>query len=199
MKLLVFSDLHCDRRAAQSILDRAADVDVVIGAGDFANCRRGIHETIDILQRIERPAVVVAGNAESSEELQAACANWTSAEVLHGSGVTIAGVPFFGLGGAVPETPFGDWSYDLSEEAAAALLEDCPADAILVTHSPPQGIVDVDSAGRNLGSRSIRDAIERAHPRLVVCGHIHASAGHRAAVGETLVINAGPTGLEIEL
>ena len=42
--------------------------------------------------------------------------------MLHGSAVAIAGVTFFGLGGGVPVTPFGAWSYDFTEEQAANLL-----------------------------------------------------------------------------
>ena len=38
--------------------------------------------------------------------------------MLHGSEVELQGVRFFGLGAAVPETPFGSWSYDLSEDDA---------------------------------------------------------------------------------
>ena len=39
MRLLVFSDLHRDKVGARSIVDRAEDVDVVVGAGDFAVAR----------------------------------------------------------------------------------------------------------------------------------------------------------------
>lgn len=126
MKLLLFSDLHCDVAASQSLVDRAPHFDVLVGAGDFATCRRGIEKTIGVLQAIDKPAVLVPGNAESVEELAAACHNWPTAHVLHGSGVTINGVPFFGLGGGIPVTPFGDWSYDFTEREAAELLADCP-------------------------------------------------------------------------
>jgi len=39
----------------------------------------------------------------------------------------------------------------------------------------------------------------RLKPRLVVCGHIHASAGKRAQIGNTTIINAGPGGQLLEL
>ena len=48
MKLLVFSDLHRDLAAANSIVKRAEDVDVVIGAGDFAVKRRGIEDVLEL-------------------------------------------------------------------------------------------------------------------------------------------------------
>jgi len=36
-------------------------------------------------------------------------------------------------------------------------------------------------------------------PLLVVCGHIHGSAGQQAMLGTTPVVNAGPAGVEWEL
>ena len=199
MKLLLFSDVHCDVSAARRIVEQSTTVDVVIGAGDFANCRRGLEDTIDVFRSITRPTILVAGNAESTDELQHACNEWPAAQVLHGTGTTVAGVDFFGLGAAVPETPFGEWSYDISEETARQLLADCPTAGVLVTHSPPRGFVDRDSNGRSLGSSAILEAIVRSQPRLVVCGHIHASAGRTEHVGATPVVNAGPMGTVYEL
>ena len=121
MKLLVFSDLHTDTIAAERIRARAATVDIVIGAGDFANARRNLSSCIAILSTIDRPTVLVAGNNETTEELRAACAPWRSAHILHGTQVVISGVTFYGIGGGIPVTPFGSWCYDFSEEQAADL------------------------------------------------------------------------------
>src|SRR5438552_1835258 len=180
MKLLLFSDLHTDTSAATRIVGMAHGADVVIGAGDFANARQGISACIDILRTIRVPTVLVPGNNESYEELVEACANWRSAAVLHGTSVETAGVTFFGIGGGIPVTPFGDWSYDFSEADAANMLRNCPSGAVLISHSPPKGAVDVSSSGHSLGSTAVRDAVIRLKPRLVVCGHIHACAGQRA-------------------
>jgi Icc-related predicted phosphoesterase len=173
--------------------------DVVIGAGDFATVRRGIDKTLYILREITKPTVVVPGNGETLEELQAACADWPAVQVLHGNGVTIDGVAFYGLGGAVPVTPFGSWSFDLSEEQARELLAPCPLGAVLISHSPPKGAVDVSSSGQSLGSVSVREAMIEKQLPLVVCGHIHESAGKLARVNATTVWNAGPQGLIIDL
>jgi len=196
LRLLLFSDLHAHRAATRLLLDRAASADVLIGAGDFGNMRRDVRVCIDILCETDRPAVLVAGNGESTEELTEACRAWPQAHVLHGTGVTIQGVPFFGIGGTVPVTPFGSWSYDFTEEQATALLAPCPAGCVLVTHSPPQGTVDASSQGRHLGSTAVRDAILRVGPRLVVCGHIHACGGQQGTMGTTPVVNAGPDGVD---
>jgi Icc-related predicted phosphoesterase len=172
---------------------------VAVGAGDFANARRGVSICIEVLRAIQVPTVLVPGNNESYEELVAACTGWQKTTVLHGTGVEIAGVPFFGIGGGIPITPFGDWSYDFSETDAVQLLRDCPAGTVLVSHSPPKGAVDVAASGRSLGSTAVRDAVMRLRPRLVVCGHIHSCAGQRDLLGDTPVINAGPGGVVFEL
>jgi uncharacterized protein len=196
VKLLLFSDLHCDDAAAQRLVDRSRSVDVLVGAGDFGNIRRGIDICIDILRTIEKPAVLVAGNNESTEELLEACRNWPHAHVLHGSAVTIAGTAFFGIGGGIPITPFGSWSYDFTEEQATALLAPCPDGCVLVSHSPPRGAVDASSSGQSLGSTAVRETILRQEPLLVVCGHIHASSGQQTILGKSPVVNAGPGGIE---
>ncbi|MCU0465052.1 MAG: metallophosphoesterase family protein [Anaerolineae bacterium] len=195
MKLLLFSDLHTNRTAARSIVQQAAQVDVLVGAGDFANMRHGLGDCLSILRSVDKPIVLVAGNNETTDELLQACEGWESAYVLHGTGLTIEGVTFFGIGGGIPVTPFGPLSYDFSETQARELLKDCPSNCVLVSHSPPLGAVDSSSTRKNLGSVAMRETIERVKPRLVVCGHIHASAQQTAIIGETPVINAGPAGI----
>lgn len=198
MKILLFSDLHTDSAAAQRIVERAPTVDLLIGAGDFANMHRGLQQCIDLLQAIDRPTILVAGNNETTDELRVACQHWAAAHILHGTRVTLNGQTFYGVGGGIPITPFGDWSYDFSEEQATLLLADCPPDCVLVVHSPPYGAGDL-SRERHLGSQAIRQTIERVQPRLVVCGHIHAAAGQQEFVGSIPVVNAGPAGVEWEL
>lgn len=198
MKLLVFSDLHRDRDAAHALVERAAEADVLIGAGDFAVMRSGIDDVIGILSAVDKPTVLVPGNGESDAELREACAGWASAHVLHGAGVTLSGVPFYGIGAGIPVTPFGEWSFDLTEAEAETMLAECPRQGVLVSHSPPHGHVD-EAGGRHLGSHAVLETIERVEPRLVICGHIHGWWGKRSTVGTTLVLNAGPTGQLLEL
>lgn len=195
MKLLLFSDLHTDAASARRLVELAHGVDILVGAGDFASVRRNIRVCIDVLRAVDKPAVLVAGNNESTDELVEACRGWSQAHVLHGQGVTISGLSFFGLGAGVPVTPFGAWSYDLTEEQARTLLKDCPPGCVLVSHSPPKGAVDVSSRGLSLGSEAVRETILRVHPSLVVCGHIHESGGQQGVIDSTPVINAGPAGI----
>lgn len=200
MRLLLFVDVHCSAAAIDRLVAAAQDVDVVVGAGDFARQHDGLDETIRALGIIDRPAIVVPGNNETDTALRASCANsWPTAHVLHGETITLDDVTFFGLGAGVPVTPFGAWSFDLTEEDATGMLASCPPGAVLVSHSPPHGALDVDASGARKGSRAIRAAIERTEPTLVVCGHIHPCAGQETTIGGTRLVNPGPMGQVIEI
>jgi Icc-related predicted phosphoesterase len=199
MRLLLFSDVHTDLDACRSLVDRASEADVVVGAGDFCMMRRNLDATIDVLTAIDTPTVLVPGNSESEDELAEACSTWDAARVLHGSGTTIDGLPFYGIGGGIPVTPFGAWSYDFTEGQAEEMLADCPEGGVLASHSPPANAVDRDSNGRHLGSTAVREAIEAKAPVLTVCGHIHGSWGETDTIGPTTVINAGPQGMTVEI
>ncbi|MEF8817037.1 MAG: metallophosphoesterase family protein [Salinibacter sp.] len=196
MQLLLFSDVHGDLDACRQLVDRASEVDVVVGAGDFCRMRRNLQAPLDALSAIDTPTVLVPGNAETEDEIaeQLSTLDWPEAHVLHGTGVTIHGQPFYGIGGGIPVTPFGPWSYDFSEAEARQLLADCPDGAVLVSHSPPKNAVDRDSKGQSLGSVAVREAVEATEPSLTVCGHIHGSWGETAEIGPTAVVNAGPRG-----
>jgi len=162
----------------------------VIGAGDFCNHRQALPEAMSLLSGLDAPFVVVPGNAESADELRDAAPAGT--HVLHGDGIEIGGLSLFGLGYAVPETPFGSWSCDLSEAQAADRLAACSHADILILHAPPKGLADQTSSGLSIGSIAVRDAILRIQPQLAVCGHIHDSWGVDGAIGATHVKNLGP-------
>jgi Icc-related predicted phosphoesterase len=197
VKILAFSDLHRDLEQASTLVEMSADADVVIGAGDFASVHEGLGETIDALSSIERPTILVPGNNETEEALREAATSWEAATVLHGEVATIDGAEFFGLGAGIPVTPW-DWSFDLDDGAATAMLGDCPEGAVMVLHSPPQGHCDTNSGGDHFGSRALFEGIEEKRPRLAVCGHIHESWGCESRIGETPVRNLGPSGTWLE-
>ena len=191
MRILAFSDLHMARARAADLVAASLEADLVIGAGDYCNGRQGLDQAMAMLAGIMVPLVLVPGNAESADELRAAAPD--GAHVLHGSGARIDGLRLFGVGYGVPPTTFGDWSCDLTEGAAAELLDRCTGADILITHSPPKGIGDVTGTGLSVGSTEIRDAIERVQPRLALCGHIHDSWGAEGMIGRSRVVNLGPT------
>jgi len=188
-RFLAFSDVHMSRGRMADIVEAAPEADLIIGAGDFCNARQGLDQAMEMLAPIADKAIYVPGNAESAEELRAA----TSATVLHGDTLESHGLTIFGIGYAIPVTPFGAWSCDLTEDHATTMLDRMDTADILISHSPPKGVVDADSSGRSLGSTSVRDAIERVQPRYCFCGHIHGCWGQVGMIGMTSVHNLGPT------
>lgn len=198
MRLLAFSDLHRDLDQAAELVAMSAEADVVVGAGDFASVHEGLGETIGALAAITTPTLLVPGNNETEDALREATADWGAATVLHGDGTDVDGVSFFGLGAGIPVTPW-DWSFDLTDDDASALLADRPDEGVLIVHSPPRGHVDVSGQGDHLGSAAILDAIEAKRPRLAVCGHIHESWGTESEVGPTRIVNLGPAGTWFDL
>ncbi|MFG0284494.1 MAG: metallophosphoesterase family protein [Phycisphaerales bacterium JB039] len=198
-RLLVFSDVHCDLDACRGLVEQAAGVDLVIGAGDFARKHDGLGRTIEALRAIDIQTILVPGNNETDADLRAACVSWKVATVLHGDSMEAAGLTIFGIGCGVP--PLGlDWSFDLTEDQARRRLSHCPEGAdVLITHSPPHGHVDRISSGRSIGSAAVLETIENTSPRLVVCGHVHDCWGQESRIGASRVINAGPRGKVVDL
>ena len=198
MRILAFSDIHRDLDQAARLFELSTDVDVVIGAGDFASVHQGLDEMITALSGITTPTVLVPGNNETETALREAVAGWAAAQVLHGELTEIGGQAFYGLGGGIPTTPW-DWSFDLDEGEAALKLKDCPEDAVLVIHSPPKGHCDSATDGPHFGSTAIRNTIESQQPKLAVCGHIHEAWGQVSTIGNTEIRNLGPSGTFLEI
>mgnify|MGYP000105800716 FL=1 len=196
MRILAFSDLHCDVAAAEAIVAAALGADVLVGCGDFATRGRGGAAVLEVLKLSPVPVLLVHGNHDDPQALRAFCAGWEQGHLLHGGGVTLGGVRFFGLGGEVPCRNSEPWNASESEARAAELLQGFTwgqgEQAVLLTHTPPLGVADLQRDGSHEGSSAIRDAIAASQPQLCLCGHIHNAWGLTGRIGRTEVRNLGP-------
>ncbi len=72
---------------------------------------------------------------------------------------------------------------------------------VLLTHSPPLSLRDVTQGGERMGSPALRAAVLDRHPRLVICGHVHESAG-ATGIGTygdwTLIANVSVLGCDYQ-
>jgi len=79
---------------------------------------------------------------------------------------------------------------EVQAEEVLANME--PAD-ILITHSPPKGLVDLHARLGHLGSVAVRGWIKDNQPKLVFCGHVHDCWGQSAEIENSKIYNLGPT------
>lgn len=188
VKILAFSDLHCDMNAAALLVEAGQEADLVLGVGDFAQLHQGLEKTMEALAPLSDRAIYIPGNNETFEALRGA----TDALVIHGETVDIDGTLIAGIGCAIPPLPPTPWhSFDMDEAQAEAVLAPLKGD-ILITHSPPRGVVDEHATLGSLGSVAVRGWIIEHHPKLVLCGHIHDCWGQQGLIGDSPVHNLGP-------
>ena len=60
---------------------------------------------------------------------------------------------------------------------------------VLITHTPPYGILDKSSRQIHLGCKDLLQKVKQIKPQYHIFGHIHASYG-KVKTGETTFINA---------
>jgi Icc-related predicted phosphoesterase len=188
MKMVVISDTHGMHR--QLALPSG---DVLIHAGDIT--RWGSQEeTMDFLRWFsEQPfafKVFIAGNhdfylerIESPESIIP-----ESVIYLNDSAVTIRGLHFWGS----PVQPYYyGWAFNRKRGPEIDKhWQSIPSQTdILITHGPPQGILDKNLLEQSVGCEDLRRHVDRVKPQFHLFGHIHESHGQKEIDG-TIFINA---------
>ncbi len=187
------SDIH-GKTSRMEKLGELSGEDLVLLVGDITHFGKkdAAQKVLGALSHCPAKILAVPGNCDHPEVgrfLDDANIN------IHARHRVMGGVAFLGIGASLP-TPFNT-PYEISEaaferaltKAAANLPGDIPL--ILVAHQPPiHTACDRIHDGTHVGSRSVRNFIERHRPLVCFTGHIHES---RAIdhIGETAVINPG--------
>lgn len=187
MKLTIISDTHGEHEKLGEMSG-----DVLIHCGDMFDIDSG---NPDDIERIDEwfsrqqfdLILCVGGNHDSELEmrLQSTEKPFKHAVCLQGTAYEHAGIKFFGA----------PWVPQLQGQAFyqndAQLEErwfDIPWDTdVLITHTPPAGVLDVSSMGLKLGCSYLSDAIEIEPPILHCFGHVHASSGIHKGKSTTYV------------
>jgi predicted phosphodiesterase len=172
---------------------RIPDGDLLIHAGDAT-----MHGTAEEVAAFDtwlaaqphRHKLLVAGNHDFlfQQRPRVARGLLKSAAYLEDSGIEIEGLRFWGS----PWQPwFFDWAFNLRRGAPLrekwALIPE--GTDVLVTHGPPEGILDMVGVGKavdghdHAGCEELREAVLRLRPRLHVFGHIHEGYGREALDG----------------
>jgi len=113
-----------------------------------------------------------------------------AATVLIDEEYEYGGFKFYGS----PQTPaFCDWSFNRTQDELKEIWKDIPSDTdILVTHGPPQGILDQTGRGLNehLGCPALALRITQLKLKLHCYGHIHGGGNSIIDINGTTFSNA---------
>lgn len=197
MKFLTFVDLHEDRKQLKELIQRASepDIDFIICAGDFSTFGRGMRNVFEQFDKLGKKVYFIPGNHEEQQGLMEKAADYENCVNLHQRAVKIGQYVFLGYGGggfAMEDPGFRkiarEWYGKFKDQKV-----------VLVTHGPPFGTTIDVLGSRHVGNKDYRKFIERIKPRLVVCGHLHETAGQVDKIGKTKLVNPGWNGMSIEL
>lgn len=190
-------DIHDDLAAVERLLalPDLAGASGILVSGDLT-IRGDVPQAGRVLDALRRAGPVVLAQIGNMDKAGVDAYLTREGVNIHASGrVTAGGVGILGVGWSTP-TPFGTPSEASEEQLAAWLAAADQAVAgcskrLLVSHTPPYGTAtDVVGAGVHVGSRAVREFIERVQPDVCLTGHIH-EARAVDALGRTRIVNPG--------
>ncbi|MCD6319753.1 MAG: metallophosphoesterase [Candidatus Desulfofervidaceae bacterium] len=198
MLLVAFGDIH----GMVNYIDQIKELpqaDWVIITGDLSN-HGGRKEAEAIINHIKQYNPHILAQLGNMDRLEMDTYFTELGINLHGHGYKLTdNLAILGVGGSTP-TPFGTPTEYSEEEIAAFLytaydeIKDVPH-KILVSHTPPYGTnVDIVGRGEHVGSRVIREFIEKYQPEVCLTGHIHESR-NVDKIGKTIILNPGTINL----
>ncbi len=192
MRLFQISDIHGSLDAVSKASAKAEGFDAIIVVGDITHFG-GIPQAETLLEKLADTGLkvfFVAGNCDHPSLL-----TWNPSNPqitnLHLKKAELGGVELVGLAGG-NISPFNTYIEFTEEQINTMLLKLNPSSKnfILISHTPPYGAGDI-GRGQHLGSKAIREFVEKNNPLAVCCGHIH-EARSISSIGRTKVVNAGP-------
>lgn len=197
MKLLVFSDIHNDKKALEKLM--AIEADAYVCAGDLVSWARGLDAMGEILKPRADRMYVLPGNHESEADIAAFCVRF-GFTALHGKAVEMGGVQVAGLGYS-NRTPFntpGEYTEEQLAERLGSFRQLAPL--VLICHCPPKDTpLDGVKDGAHFGSVAVREFVDACEPVRFFSGHIHETEGVDCMMGHTRGVNAGKRGYLLDL
>ena len=188
MRIVCLSDTHGKHNLIQ-----VPDGDILLHAGDFSGRGRleEVKRFLDWFAALPHPhKVFIAGNHDFLAERQSQLFHSLIPDnciYLENNAVEVAGLKIWGS----PITPwFFDWAFNRHRgDEIRPYWDAIPNDVdILITHGPPNGILDRTASGQLVGCEELMVQIHRIKPVIHLFGHIHEAYG-TAYVNEICFIN----------
>jgi Icc-related predicted phosphoesterase len=196
MRIIAFGDIHMEYAALQAV-SGLASADMVIVTGDLTNFgnREAAHQVISAIRSMNSRIYAQPGNLDDASVMEYLSELGIN---LHGKGFLFNGIGVFGVGGSNP-TPFNTPTEFAEDEIGRLLNQGHAAVAqasirIMVPHAPPHNTAaDLIPNGMHVGSKAVREFIERVQPDFCLTGHIH-EARSVDRIGRTVILNPGMLG-----
>lgn len=188
LRIVCLSDTHCLHRSV-----KVPDGDLLIHAGDMTE-RYGWEALQDFgawMRELPHPhKVAIAGNHDFCCQHDPVRARRLLEGVtyLQDEQVTIEGLQIYGS----PWQPwFYDWAFNLprGEELRKVWAKIPDKTQILVTHGPPDGMLDLTGRLQSAGCEDLLARVDAIRPVMHVFGHIHEGHGRKHHHG-TWFVNA---------
>ncbi|MBN1385925.1 metallophosphoesterase [Candidatus Woesearchaeota archaeon] len=200
MRILAAGDIHGDKGIVKRLADKAEkeNVDLVVLCGDLTLEEQSTEGIIGPFLKKNKKVVLIPGNHETvaTADFLAELYGVTN---LHGYSIEHGDVGLFGCGGAnigvfqLPE----DEIYKLLKKGYDRIKD--MKKKIMVTHIHPKSSVMERFSKMVPASEGVRKAIDKFHPDILLCSHVHEAEGLEEKIGKTKVINVGTKGRIIEI
>jgi uncharacterized protein len=199
MRILAAGDIHGDSRKFKKLAEQAEKerADLVVLCGD----NLGWVETKNIIKPFRdknKRVLLIPGNWDSFATTDVIAQTY-GVRNIHGYSVRYDNIGFFGAGGApgspgegqITETELMD-SLEKAHKGLAGIEK-----KVMISHMHPKGSKSEFSGFE--GSKSVRKAVEKFKPDILIHGHIHEAAGMEETIGNTRVVNVAREGKIIEI
>ena len=198
MRIVIISDTH-GRHSELGTLSG----DVLIHCGDFCDGYNNDGHVIPQIdqwfgrQDFERILCIggnhdfIAQSRRSAGEPVFQNAIYLEDDVYRFNDVTFYGTPW------LPD--LDGWAYFLSDDQRQSKWSLIPRDTdVLITHTPPFGVLDKPRSGRSIGCPFLAAEISHLQPKLHCFGHVHASFG-QCVRSMTTFVNAAMVDSQYEI
>jgi len=185
--IIAFSDLHSSQRFFEIFkkeFEKEKDK-VFLFAGDLIDSSKLSDEIFSFLEVLSKDNQVFAipGNCDRSfvdKRLEELGINVDKKrKEIKGKELNVVG-----FGGSL-KTPFSTPN-ERKEEDFYSIFELVDSKTILLSHIPPFGIFD-EVGNEHIGSKVLREIIEKKNPYMIVCGHVHETSGVKKIKNTTVV------------
>jgi len=176
LKILAVADIHGAQYRLNLVIKNIErySPDLVVVCGDITQFGPG-ELAKNFLNQIPIDTLAVTGNIDSVDVEKAI--DDSKATKIEMKKVLRKGFSFVGVSGVYPD------HFKIVDEKK--MIDE---KTILVTHVPPYNSKDKVFIGMHGGSRELRELVDKNHPLLVLCGHIHEDPGF-TKIGDTIVVN----------